>query len=112
MGQLVALEPRQKEPRQKDAQQWVKSRGWKDREGFPGEGALRTFYIPLAFMQRCVCWHTVSPGALSEWKTHTGLRVLITVMRRVSFMPKQGVLPDKRKRQVQRLKEQHSRCFG
>lgn len=61
MGQPAALEPRQK-----DAQQWAKSRGWKDRAGFPGEGALRTFYIPLAFRQRCVCWHTVRPGALSE----------------------------------------------
>lgn len=44
-----------------------------------------TFYIPLALM-RAVCVGTLSaPGPSVEWKTHTGLWVLITVVGRVLF---------------------------
>lgn len=64
-----------------------------------------------AFMQGCVCWHTVSPGALSEVED-TLASVLITVMRRVSSWLGKGVLPCKRETQVQRLHEQHPRCLG
>lgn len=66
--------------------------GSEDSEGFPGEGALSTFDIPLAFLQACVCWHSVSPGALDEVED-TGLWVLITEVRWVSFVAGQGCFP-------------------
>ena len=40
-----------------------------------------------------------------RWKTHAGLWVLLTVVRWVSFMTRQGVLPCKREEHVQRLRE-------
>lgn len=55
---------------------------------------------------RAVCVGTLSAlGPSVKWKTHTGLWVFITVVRRVSFMAGQGVLPCKREKHVQKPSE-------
>lgn len=71
---------------------------------------MHTFYIPLDSC-RAMCVGTLSAlGPSGKWKTHAGRWVLISDVTTVSFIAGQGVLPYKRERHVQSLKEQHPRC--
>lgn len=54
---------------------------------------------------RVVCVGTLSAlGPSVKWKTHTDVWVLRTVVRRVSFLTGEGVLPCEREKHVWRLK--------